>query len=313
MFTAGKGRLAAIGAVVVGAAIALSGCASSNPLATGGAGSAAGDTLIVGSQQYYSNEIVAEIYSQALEAGGYTVDRQFNIGQREVYLPEIEAGKIDVFPEYIGSLLQALDKAAGKTAVGGTADATYTELQAALPSGLSVLDKADAADQNSWTVTKAFADKYHLTDIASLKNVTEPITVGGNSELETRPYGPTALKEKYGIATAGFKAVEDSGGPLTVKALVDNEIQLANIYTADPNIKSNDLVALADPDGLFFPDNIAPIVSKKVDAKAAAILNKVDAKLSQSTLVELNAESVNDKKSATVIAKAWLAKVGIVK
>ena len=110
MFTAGKGRLAAIGAVVVGAAIALSGCASSNPLATGGASAASGGTLIVGSQQYYSNEIVAEIYSQALEAGGYTVDRQFNIGQREVYLPEIEAGKIDVFPEYIGSLLQALDK-----------------------------------------------------------------------------------------------------------------------------------------------------------------------------------------------------------
>lgn len=313
MFTAGKGRLAAIGAVVVGAAIALSGCASSNPLATGGASPAAGGSLIVGSQQYYSNEIVAEIYSQALEAGGYTVDRQFNIGQREVYLPEIEAGKIDVFPEYIGSLLQALDKAAGKTAVGGTADATYTELQAALPSGLRVLDKAGAADQNSWTVTKAFADKYHLTDIASLKNVTEPITVGGNSELETRPYGPTALKEKYGVATAGFKAVEDSGGPLTVKALVDNEIQLANIYTADPNIKSNHLVALADPDGLFFPDNVAPIVSKKVDAKAADILNKVDAKLSQDTLVELNAQSVNDKKSAAVIAKAWLAKVGIVK
>ncbi|WP_349897063.1 ABC transporter substrate-binding protein [Parafrigoribacterium soli] len=263
----------------------------------------------MGSQQYYSNEIVAEIYSQALEAGGYTVDRQFNIGQREVYLPEIEAGKIDVFPEYIGSLLQALDK----NAAGGKPDAVHTALAAALPKNLRVLDMADAADQNSWTVTKAFADKYNLTDIASLKNVKEPITVGGNSELETRPYGPKALKDKYGITTAGFKAVEDSGGPLTVKALVDNEIQLANIYTADPNIKSNHLVALADPDGLFFPDNVAPIVSKKVDGKAESILNKVDAKLSQEDLVNLNAESVNDKKSAAVIAKAWLAKVGIVK
>ncbi len=308
MFTAGKGRLAAIGAVVVGAALALSGCASSNPLSTGGS-TGSGTTLIVGSQQYYSNEIVAEIYSQALEANGFKVDRQFNIGQREVYLPEIEAGKIDVFPEYIGSLLQALDK----NAKGGTADTVYTALTAALPKGLRVLDKAAAADQNSWTVTKAFADKYHLTDIASLKNVTVPIIVGGNSELETRPYGPTALKEKYGITTAGFKAVEDSGGPLTVKALVDNEIQLANIYTADPNIKSNNLVALSDPDGLFFPDNLAPVVSKRVDSKAAAVLNKVQAKLSQDDLVSMNAESVNEKKSAAVIAKEWLVKAGIVK
>ena len=189
----------------------------------------------------------------------------------------------------------------------------YQDLTSVLPEGLKVLKPAEAADQNSWTVTEAFAKKYNLTDIASLKNVTEPIIVGGNSELETRPYGPTALKEKYGVTTAGFKAVEDSGGPLTVKALVDNEIQLANIYTADPNIKSNHLVALADPDGLFFPDNVAPVVSKKVDAKAAAVLDKVDAKLSQSVLVELNSQSVNEKKSAKDIAKAWLAETGIVK
>ena len=307
MYTAGKGRLAAIGAVVVGAAVALSGCASSNPLAT--ESSASDGTLVVGSQDYYSNEVIAEIYAQALEDAGYTVQRDFRIGQREVYLPEIEAGKIDVFPEYIGSLDQALNK----SAKGGTPDAVYQDLTSVLPEGLKVLKPAEAADQNSWTVTQAFAKKYNLTDIASLKNVTEPIVVGGNSELETRPYGSAALKEKYGIATAGFKAVEDSGGPLTVKALVDNEIQLANIYTADPNIKSNNLVALADPDGLFFPDNVAPVVSKKVDAKAAAVLEAVDAKLSQSVLVELNSQSVNDKKSAKDIAKAWLAETGIVK
>ncbi|HAM27826.1 MAG TPA: glycine/betaine ABC transporter [Microbacteriaceae bacterium] len=309
MFTAGRGRLVALGAVVVGAAIALSGCASSNPLSTGAATPAAGGTLIVGSQAYYSNEIIAEIYSQALENGGFKVDRQFKIGQREVYLPEIEAGKIDVFPEYIGSLDQALNK----TAPGGTASAVYKDLTSVVPSGLRVLTPAEAADQNSWTVTEAFAKKYNLTDIASLKNVTEPIVVGGNSELETRPYGPTALKAKYGITTAGFSAVEDSGGPLTVKALVDNKIQLANIYTADPNIKSNHLVALKDPDGLFFPDNVAPVVSKKVTAAAAAILDKVDAKLSQSDLVSLNSESVNDQKSAEVIAKDWLTKNGLLK
>ncbi|TXN32835.1 ABC transporter substrate-binding protein [Lacisediminihabitans profunda] len=308
MFTTGRGRLVALGAVVVGAAIALSGCATSNPLATGAA-TPAGGTLIVGSQAYYSNEIVAEIYSQALENGGFKVDRQFKIGQREVYLPEIEAGKIDVFPEYIGSLDQALNK----TAAGGVEDAVYKDLTSVLPKGLRVLKPAEAADQNSWTVTEAFAKKWKLTDIASLKNVTDPIIVGGNSELETRPYGPTALKSKYGITTAGFSAVEDSGGPLTVKALVDNKIQLANIYTADPNIKSNNLVALKDPDGLFFPDNIAPVVSKKVTDKAAAILDKVDAKLSQSDLVSLNSESVNDQKSADVIAKDWLTKNGLLK
>ena len=307
MFTNTRGRLALVSAVAVGAVVALAGCASGNPLDEGTSSSGSG-TLVVGSQDYYSNEIIAEIYAQALENGGFTVDRQFNIGQREAYLPEIEAGKIDVFPEYTGSLLQALDA----NATGGTADAVYTELQAALPKGLRVLDPAEASDQNSWTVTQAFADTYGLTDIASLTKVTVPITVGGNSELETRPYGPTALKDKYGITIAGFTPVEDSGGPLTVKALVDNKIQLANIYTADPNIVSNHLVALQDPDGLFLPDNIVPVVSDKVDNKAAKILNKVSAALDTDTLVALNAESKNDQAAADTIATKWLTKEGLI-
>jgi osmoprotectant transport system substrate-binding protein len=303
MFTAmlKKGRIAA-GVVAVGAVVALAGCSSSDPLGTDSTSSAGSDTIVVGSQDYYSNEIIAEIYSQALEGEGFKVDRKFRIGQREIYLPQIESGAIDLFPEYSGSLLQALDP---KTTAQTSAD-VFAALQKALPDGIRALDKSEASDQNSYTVTEAFAAENNLTDIASLKNVTTPIVVGGNSELQTRPYGPEALKSKYGIETS-FLAIEDSGGPLTVKALVDNQIQLANVYTADPSIKANKLVALADPDGLFVADNVVPIASSKVDDKAAAVINKVSAALSASDLVDLNSQSVNDKKSATDLAKAWLA------
>lgn len=306
MFTAKRGRLALVGAAWVGAVVALSGCASGNPLDAGSTDTA-GEALVVSSQDYYSNEIIAEIYAQALEANGIEVERDFRIGQREVYLPEIEAGGIDVFPEYTGSLLQALEP----TAAGGTSDEIYTDLQAALPDGLRVLDKAEASDQNSWTVTQALADKYNLTDIESLKNVTEPIVVGGNVELETRPYGPAVLKEKYGIETAGFKPIEDGGGPLTVKALVDGDIQITNIYTASPNIKSDKLVALEDPDGLFFADNVVPVVSDKVNEQAAEVLNEVSAALTADALVSLNSESVNEQKSAEDIAAAWLEQANL--
>ncbi|SMQ63561.1 ABC transporter substrate-binding protein [Agreia sp. VKM Ac-1783] len=302
MFTANikKGRIAA-SVIAVGAVVALAGCATSDPLDAGSTNAASTDSIVIGSQDYYSSEIIAEIYAQALEANDYTVDRQFRIGQREVYLPEIEDGKIDLFPEYTGSLLQALKPDTKAT----TSDEVYTELESALPEGLRVLDKSEASDQNSYTVTEAYAKENKLTDIASLKNVKTPIVVGGNAELETRPYGPATLKEKYGIDTT-FQSIEDSGGPLTVKALVDNTIQLGNIYTADPNIKSNNLVALADPDGLFVADNVVPVASKKVDDKAADIINKVSAALTEEDLVDLNAQSVNDQKSADVIAKAWL-------
>jgi osmoprotectant transport system substrate-binding protein len=301
-------RFAALG---IFAALMLGACGSSDPTAASksslGTAPQAATTLVVGSQAYYSNEILAEIYSQALEAKGFKVSRQFQIGQREVYLPEVVAGKIDVFPEYVGSLLQAVDK----NASGRTTQEVYDKLLKVLPNGLRALTPAAASDQNSWTVTKAFADKYSLKDLASLKKVREPITVGGNSELETRPYGPKSLKDRYGIDTAGFKAVEDGGGPLTVKALVDGDIQLANIYTADPNLTTNNLVALADPDGLFVPDNVVPLVSTKVNAQAEQTLNRVSTALTQGDLIALNAESVRDKKSAKELAKAWLTRKAI--
>ena len=106
MFTAkNKGRFA-FTATVVGASLALAGCASGNPLDPGTDAGGDGGAIVIGSQAYYSNEIIAEIYAQALEEAGLEVERNFNIGQRDAYLPAIEAGEVDLFPEYTGNLLQ---------------------------------------------------------------------------------------------------------------------------------------------------------------------------------------------------------------
>lgn len=302
MITAGKGRLVAFAAVAVGATVALAGCASGDPLGGGSTDDAGSETLVVGSQDYYSNEIIAEIYAQALEENGHTVDRQFRIGQREVYIPEIEDGAIDVFPEYTGNLLQYYVPDTTAT----TSDDVYAELETSLPEGLRVLDQSPATDQDSYNVTKAFSDENGVTSLADLKNVTTPITLGGNSELATRPYGPDGLKSVYGV-DVGFTPIEDSGGPLTLKALVDNQVQMVNIYSADPNIASNDLVTLEDPEGLFLASNVVPVVSEKVDDEIAEIINTVSAALTAEDLVALNALSVNEQESADQIASDWLA------
>lgn len=303
MTTAGRGRLVALAAVAVGATVALAGCASGDPLANGSNGEGgSSETLVIGSQDYYSNEIIAEIYAQALEENGYTVDRQFRIGQREVYIPEIEDGAIDVFPEYTGNLLQYYVPDTTAT----TSDDVYAELETSLPEGLRVLDQSPATDQDSYNVTKTFSEANGVTSLAELKNVTTPITLGGNSELATRPYGPEGLASVYGVEV-GFTPIEDSGGPLTLKALVDNQVQMVNIYSADPNIAANDLVTLEDPEGLFLASNVVPVVSEKVDDEIADIINTVSAALTAEDLVALNALSVNEQQSSDQIAADWLA------
>jgi osmoprotectant transport system substrate-binding protein len=222
---------------------------------------ASGAALVIGSQQYYSNEIIAELYAQALESVGFTVTRQYQIGQREIYLPELEAGKIDVIPEYSGNLLQYYDKSATATDAGQIA----TALAQALPTGLRALTAAAASDQDSYTVTKAFADQYGLAAIGDLTKAPQPLKIAANSEFATRPYGPDGVKQAYGVDLQ-LVPVEDSGGPLTLRALTDGTVQIADLYTADPSIAKNGLVILSDPKNLILPQNVTPIVSTKVDA-----------------------------------------------
>jgi osmoprotectant transport system substrate-binding protein len=289
-------------AALTGAALLLAGCATADPLSSGSTADADSDTIVVGSQQYYSNEIIAEIYAQALEAADYTVDRQFNIGQREIYVPEIESGAIDLFPEYTGPLLEYWDGEETAT----TSDAVYTALTAAMPDGLRALEQSPATDQDSYVVTQDFAAANGLTTIADLAKVTTPMTLGGNAEGETRPNGPKGLLAAYGV-NVGYTTIQDGGGPLTIKALQDGSVQLAVLYTASPLIQGAGLVTLEDPDGYFLASNVVPLASDKIDADAEAIINRISAAMTPEGLIALNAQSVDEQASAAVVAAGWLA------
>ena len=292
-----------LGIAVLGAG-ALAACSSADPLDNNSGGSddpESGGSIVVGSQDYYSNEIIAEIYAQALEAGGYDVDRQMRIGQREVYMPEIEDGKIDLFPEYTGNLLQYLDADATAT----ESQEVYDALAEAMPEGVRVLEQSEASDQDSYVVTKEFAEANDLTSIGDLAGI-DGLTLGGNSELEVRPYGPEGLKSVYGVDVA-FTPIEDSGGPLTVKALMDDQVQLVDLYTANPVLAGGDLVVLKDPEALFLASQVVPLASDAVDDEAAAIIDEVSAALTAEDLVALNARSVDEEAAAPTIAADWLA------
>jgi osmoprotectant transport system substrate-binding protein len=306
VITAPKLRAGIAAAVAVGVAAALAGCSSSSPLDSGASSSSDSKTIVIGSQAYYSNEIIAELYAQVLEKDGFTVERNYQIGQREVYLPQLQKGAIDVMPEYSGNLLQYYDKDSTAKSESDIAD----ELESALPKGIRALDAAEATDQDSYTVTKEFSEENDVTSLADLKNVKEKLTVGGNSENQTRPYGPKGLKSVYGVDVES-KAIEDSGGALTVKALKDGTVQLADIYTADPSIKANGFVTLKDPENLIIPQNVTPVVSDKVDEKAADAIDEVSEVLTTEALIDLNTKSTVDKEKSSDIAKEFLTEKGL--
>lgn len=285
------------------ACFALASCASSGPWA---ANDADDGTIVIGSQQYYSNEIIAEIFAQALEADGREVDRRFNIGQREVYLPEIEKGDIDLFPEYSGPLLHAWDPDSTATSEADVEKA----LAAATPKGLRTLATAQASDQDAYAVTRTFAAEHDVDSVDDLASLDIPLTLAGNSEGATRPQGPAGLKTAYDV-TVSYKSIEDSGGPLTLKALRDNDVQLAVVYTANPLVDDKKFLLLDDPKNLFVSSHVVPLASDALDADAAAVIDKVTSALTMDQLLALNTRSVDEQASATVIARDWLADVDL--
>jgi osmoprotectant transport system substrate-binding protein len=307
-------KFRAIAGLALGAVLALAGCGgSSNPVsagtsaATSGSAAAGGGAIIVGSANFPENVLLAEIYAGALQAKGVQVSTKLNIGSRETYIPGLKDGSIDLIPEYSGVLLQYFDKSA--TAV--TSADVYTALQKVVPSTLTILQQSQAEDKDAIVVSKATADKYHLTSIADLAPVAKDLILGGPPEFETRVDGVPGLTAKYGVTFKEFKKL-DAGGPLSINALKNGQVQAADIFTTDPSIVTNGWVVLADPKSLYTAQNVLPLINKaKATPQVTAALDAVSAKLDTKTLTTLLAQVITDKKQASDVASQWLKSNGL--
>jgi osmoprotectant transport system substrate-binding protein len=304
MFASKRGRIAA-GVLAAGALLALSACSSGGNALGGNTSSSSTDTVTVGSAAFGESEIIAEIYAQALESKGVKVKTKLSIGQRDVYLKALQDGSIDLIPEYSGNLLQFYSKNSTAT----SSDDVFAALNDALPKGFEVLDQSEAQDADSYNVTKEFSDKYGVTSLSDLSKVTVPLVVGANPEFATRPYGIPGLKSAYGV-TATLKPISDSGGPLTVAALKNGDVQLADIYTTTPAIKDNNFVTLKDPKNLIAAQNIVPLINtKKASSTVKDVLNQISKQLTTDDLIQLNGENQGAAKAQPdALAKEWLAK-----
>ncbi|MDQ1043370.1 osmoprotectant transport system substrate-binding protein [Streptomyces sp. V4I2] len=307
----GMYRGAAFGLIT---ALALTACgggddSDSNPLTGSSSSGGDGKSIVVGSANFPENQLLAEIYSQALEAKGLKVTRKFDIGAREVYYDQVVKGGIGVFPEYNGALLAvAVDPKSTATST----DDINTELKQKLPSSVEILDSAEAQDKDSVTVTAETAAKYKLKTLADLKPVAGDWTIGAGSEFKTRTQGGVGLKDVYGVEFGTFQPLDAGAQATLLKLLKDDKVQAANIYTTDPAIVEDKLVVLEDPKNLFSSQNVTPLVYKSaVNDTAKGALNGVSAKLTTEDLLDMMKKLVNDKEDASDVAKDWLTTAGL--
>ncbi len=284
---------------------ALGACGSTNPM---GGGSVSGDlkSVVVGSADFPESKIIAEIYAQVLQTNGFTVERKFGIGSRETYIPALRDHSIDVIPDYTGNLLQFFKPDNTVT----DPDKVELALYQALPGDLAMLVPSSATDSDTVAVTEATARKWDLKTIGDLASRSAEVKFGGPSELLKRTEGLPGLKALYDldIKPDNFIAINDGGGPATVRALTDGTVDAANIFSTSPAIPQNKLVVLEDPKNNFLPGNVVPLVSsQKMSDEIKTVLDAVSAAMTTEGLTELNisvaGNSGVDPKEA---AQKWL-------
>jgi osmoprotectant transport system substrate-binding protein len=277
------------------------------------ASEAAKAPIKIGSDNFYESKLVAEIYAQVLEKAGYTVERKFGLGSRQERIPAMDAGQIDLVPEYVGSGLGFYDK----TKISGDGQANADALQAALTAkNITVLAIAPGTDTNAFAVRADTATQYTLAKMSDLAAHQADLKWGLPSDCDTNPLCAGALKD-YGITYPPAKrtALGACDVPMA-QALQGKAIDVAEFCSTQPAIAQFGFVVLEDDKKTQPAENIAPLVRNdylaKVDKDAfSKILNDASAKITTEALTTMGVDVAVNQKDVAEVAKAFLTANGL--
>jgi osmoprotectant transport system substrate-binding protein len=265
--------------------------------------------ITIGDKNFTEEFILGDLYAQALEAKGFTVNLKPNIGSSELTDKALTSGQIQMYPEYTGVILSVL---AMQTRRPASEDAAYAAAQKFEQArGYVLLNKTPFFDADAMATLKPFATKNHLVTLGDLKKL-KSFSLGAPPENKTRYEGVVGMREAYGITNVNFV-------PLTIglqySALDKGSVDTANVFTTDGQLQSGKYVILPDTKHIYGFQNVAPVVSKKLLASEGpafvATLNAVSAKLTTHVMQQLNAAVDIDKVDPATVASKFLAANGL--
>jgi osmoprotectant transport system substrate-binding protein len=267
--------------------------------------------ITIGDKNFTEQFVLGQLYLQALEAVGFTVNVSANIGPTDVTLQALASGTLTLYPEYLDTWNTTV---AGNPRHFQTQFAAYEAAQRyALAHGLALLDPTPFSDTSAIGVTVAYAAANHLRSIRDLRRVATALTLGGPPQFQQSPSGLPAIQQAYGVTPAAFK-------PLPVgdqyPALDDGSVQAADLNTTDGELASGDYMLLGDPRTVFGWGNVVPVVAAQaLSAEGpafAATINRVDALLTRSVMRQLNADVDVSHQDPASVAKQFLQTHGLI-
>ena len=312
-----RSRTLVLGATVLVLAV-LAGACSSGGDDTGGqpsdsgastAPAAKGDLIVGVSGAFPENQLVAEMYAQVLEDAGYTVERQLDLGTRQLSNKALFSGEIDIKPEYLGFELPELDPEADTT---GSAEEIAAQLGPLLEAeGVKLLDFSPANSTNAFIVTPETAESLGVSTMSDLAPIAGDLTLGGPPECTENALCIPGLKKAYGIEFGDFKPL-DFGGAQTVAAIDAGAVDVGLLFSLDPTIEDKGWVVLADDQELQAAGNFAGVIrDDATNDEIEGLLNGITTSLTDEGMRVIVARVAIDKEDVADVATDYLQEQGL--
>jgi osmoprotectant transport system substrate-binding protein len=294
------------------AALALSACGSDDERDRGSAQPQGAKLRItLGTQDFPEARLLGELWRQALAVNGYAVDLRKRIGPTEELDRAVRAGEIDGHPAYTGTSLSIVF---GEEVSGLDAERTYDQVKALYASrGQALSEMTRFENVDAIATTNLFAQRERLREIADLRRL-DRFTLGARPEFEDLYLGLEGLQQVYGLTNATFKPVT-LGAQYT--ALDEGDVDAANVFSTDPQLRGGEYAVLEDPERLFGSQNAVLVVdADKLERIGAApfmrVVDAVNRRLTTGAIVDMN-QAVTEGQDDGEVAERFLRQVGLLR
>ena len=268
---------------------------------------AAQPTIKLGTKNFTEEYILGQLYKQALEAKGFKVAYHENIGSTEIIDKALTSGQINVYPEYLGTLLSVIFH---KTSVPKNPAAALSQARAlSAKRGFTLFTPTPFFDTDQLGVLNATAKKYNLKSIGDIKKIPN-LSICGFPEFQTRYAGLVGVKQAYGVTKVKFVPL---AGISVYQELDTKKCIVGDVFSTDPQLaRPSKYTVLADPKEIFSErsQTVVPEVSTKLakalGSKFRQTMDAVSAKLTLDAMVAMNKAVAIDKQSPAKVAKAFL-------
>jgi glycine betaine/choline ABC-type transport system substrate-binding protein len=271
--------------------------------------------ITVGSKNFTEQFILGEIYAQALEAAGYTVNKDLNLGSEQIALRSLRQGEIDAYPEYTSTALTSFFQMAPED-VPGDAQQAYEETQDDFADlGLQAFPPTPFSSANAVGLLTETAEEHGLESISDLEGVSQDLVLAGSPECRQRIDCLVGLEEYYGLEFLRFTPV-DIG--LRYEVLDEGDADLSIVFTTDAQLSTDPdkYTILEDDQGVLPAGNVMFVANEETVAEAGEdfgeVVEKVQENLTLEVMQELNARVDVDKEEPAAVAEDYLRASGYI-